>query len=105
RPKLVPGHPLPPERWLDLVRVNTRTGELVWSYRRQVEYAGGTLIADRSGRPRLVLEQGGEVRRFRLAPAVGWRAVTKNLYDEVADRAAFAFNVSPKNFLGERSIP
>jgi dipeptidyl aminopeptidase/acylaminoacyl peptidase len=105
RPRFIDGAPLPPERHLALIRLNLRTGQRQTVFDREVTLPGATLVADRQGRPRLLLDRGHSPQRFQYLPADAKFNAWRTLDRVLNDAGAFAFHITPANFLGHRTIP
>lgn len=89
---------------LELHRLDLATGAHERKFSRQFAHPGGSLILDQQGRVRVIFARDTVPQRFfHLAP--GETAGEKDLDRVLPDHTAFAFSVTPDNFLGERTVP
>jgi dipeptidyl aminopeptidase/acylaminoacyl peptidase len=90
---------------LDLVRLDLRTGAREITEVQKLELPGGELLVDRQGQPRIVWQQAGAAQPFLLRSSLKGRTSWQPLDRSCTEPAPLQFFVTPKNLLGERSVP
>ena len=89
---------------LELWRLDAVTGERKREHELTTTTPNDSLIVDRQGRPRVLLARENERQPFLYRPVAGtgaWRPLDRVL----GLKPAFGFEITPQNYLGERSIP
>lgn len=90
---------------LDLVRLDVRTGAREITEVQRLEPPGGQLLVDRQGQPRIVWRHAGATQPFLLRSSLKGRTSWQPLDRSCTEPVPLEFFVSPKNLLGERSVP
>lgn len=101
--ELVRPHPPEQEVTLELARVEVLTGAKEATTQAVLGLPGGSLLVDRQGRPRFLFSEEDVPQRWRYREATGperWAALPG-----AWGTLATTFDVTPENFLGERSMP
>jgi len=93
---------------LDVVAIGHRTGERRLVHTRRVGSAGGILLADQQGRPRLLFDRGERPQQYLYLSGDGEeraRAAWRPLDRRLAEGSTLRFHLTPQDLLGERAFP